>query len=66
MYLVQDSLHEVKTGVVEDWVRHSPPGSTYQFERIGYFCIDPDSTQNKVREQQVPKTVSVFTVFVFG
>ena len=21
-----------------------PPGSRYQFERLGYFCVDPDST----------------------
>ncbi len=24
------------------------PGSTCQFERIGYFCVDPDSTSERL------------------
>ena len=23
------------------------PGERYQFERVGYFCVDPDSTPQK-------------------
>ena len=23
------------------------PGSRYQFERLGYFCVDPDSTSGR-------------------
>ena len=24
------------------------PGSRYQFERLGYFCVDPDSTADRL------------------
>ena len=24
-----------------------PPGSRYQFERLGYFCVDKDSTPER-------------------
>jgi glutaminyl-tRNA synthetase len=26
---------------------HQPPGSRFQFERQGYFCVDEDSTDEK-------------------
>jgi len=26
---------------VEPWLRQAAPGSRYQFERLGYFCVDP-------------------------
>jgi glutaminyl-tRNA synthetase len=29
---------------LEPSVAGSPPGMRYQFERVGYFCVDPDST----------------------
>jgi len=39
-----DSL-EVLTGCkLEPSVKGSPGGTRYQFERLGYFCVDPDST----------------------
>ena len=28
--------------------RRAAPGSRYQFERLGYFCVDPDSTPGKL------------------
>jgi glutaminyl-tRNA synthetase len=28
---------------VEPGLKGSEPGSRYQFERLGYFCVDPDS-----------------------
>ena len=34
----------VKRGFVERSLAESPPGSRWQFERLGYFCTDPDST----------------------
>jgi glutaminyl-tRNA synthetase len=35
---------EVLTGCqVEPALRDAAPGSRYQFERLGYFCVDPDS-----------------------
>ncbi|MDH7601111.1 MAG: glutamine--tRNA ligase/YqeY domain fusion protein [Armatimonadota bacterium] len=39
---------EVKRCFVEPSVVGSPVGTRYQFERIGYFCVDPDSTPEKL------------------
>ena len=30
---------------LEPSIADAPPGSRYQFERLGYFCVDPDSTR---------------------
>ena len=42
-----DSL-KVTTCYVEPSVSGSQPGTRYQFERQGYFCVDSDSTQEKL------------------
>eukprot|EP00612_Vaucheria_litorea_P003277 CAMPEP_0171468966 /NCGR_PEP_ID=MMETSP0945-20130129/10963_1 /TAXON_ID=109269 /ORGANISM="Vaucheria litorea, Strain CCMP2940" /LENGTH=567 /DNA_ID=CAMNT_0011997939 /DNA_START=70 /DNA_END=1770 /DNA_ORIENTATION=+ len=34
--------------VVDDSVRDSKPGNAYQFERIGFFVVDNDSSKNKM------------------
>jgi glutaminyl-tRNA synthetase len=34
---------EVLTSKVEPSLREAQPGTRYQFERMGYFCVDPDS-----------------------
>lgn len=41
-----DSL-EVRTAYVERSLKNVEPGYRCQFERIGYFCADPDSTPEK-------------------
>lgn len=46
--IAEDSLKEVSTALVEESVCSSPAGTRFQFERIGYFCVDSDSTPNKV------------------
>ena len=33
---------------VESTVRDAEPGAKFQFERLGYFCVDPDSTPAKL------------------
>ncbi|GAG53502.1 unnamed protein product, partial [marine sediment metagenome] len=33
---------------VEPSLAGAAPGSRYQFERQGYFCVDPDSTDGKL------------------
>ncbi len=38
---------EVVQGFVEPSLAGAVPGSRYQFERQGYFCVDPDSTAAK-------------------
>lgn len=45
--LNDDSL-KVVTAKVEPEVTGAEPGTTYQFERTGYFCVDPDSTDDKL------------------
>lgn len=42
-----DSL-EIKRGFVEPSLANAAPGSQYQFERRGYFCVDKDTTDNKL------------------
>lgn len=39
-HLNPDSLVVVPGAVVEPSVRDDPPGTHYQFERVGYFCSD--------------------------
>jgi glutaminyl-tRNA synthetase len=40
---------EVLTGCkLEPSLASAAPGSRYQFERLGYFCVDPDSTPGKL------------------
>jgi len=40
---------DVLTGArLEPSVLNAPPGTRYQFERLGYFCVDPDSVQGKM------------------
>ncbi len=47
-YINPNSL-EVLTGCfVEPSVKGAAAGSRYQFERLGYFCVDPDSTAGKL------------------
>ncbi len=38
-----DSLKVLRECKLEPSVAGAVPGSRYQFERIGYFCVDPDS-----------------------
>ena len=41
-----NSFH-VLTGYVEPSLAHTQPGDRFQFERVGYFCTDQDSTDEK-------------------
>ena len=45
--LNENSL-KVATCLVEPTLQGAEPGSRYQFERTGYFCVDPDSTDEKL------------------
>ncbi len=42
-FLNPDSLH-IQKGYVEEWAAQQPPLTYLQFQRIGYFNVDPDST----------------------
>ena len=39
-----ESLETLTSCRVEPSLAGAEPGSRYQFERLGYFCVDPDST----------------------
>jgi len=39
---------EKRTGFIEAGMAGAPVGSFYQFERLGYFCVDPDSRSGKM------------------
>jgi glutaminyl-tRNA synthetase len=42
-----DSLEIVSEAKLEPSLANAAPGSRYQFERLGYFCVDPDSKPDK-------------------
>ena len=44
-YLNPNSLATLTTCRVEPSLANAVPGSRYQFERKGYFCVDPDSSE---------------------
>jgi glutaminyl-tRNA synthetase len=39
---------EIVTGKLEPSLAHAAPGDRFQFERLGYFCVDKDSTADKL------------------
>ncbi len=43
-YLNPTSLERITGCLVEPSLRQTTPGARYQFERLGYFCTDIDST----------------------
>ncbi len=47
-YLNPDSLEVLTSSRVEPGLAKAKPGEIYQFERQGYFCVDPDSSSDKL------------------
>ncbi|MBK8196018.1 MAG: glutamine--tRNA ligase/YqeY domain fusion protein [Lewinellaceae bacterium] len=43
-----DSLHVVEQAMVEPALAAVRTGETFQFTRLGYFCVDPDSTPDRI------------------
>jgi len=43
-----DSLEVLPSCRVEPSVAGAAPGTRYQFERLGYFCVDADSTEDRL------------------
>ncbi|ARN78485.1 glutamine--tRNA ligase [Nonlabens spongiae] len=46
-FINPDSL-EIITAYGEPSLKNLPVGETVQFQRLGYFCVDPDSTEDKM------------------
>ncbi|HON15810.1 MAG TPA: glutamine--tRNA ligase/YqeY domain fusion protein [Spirochaetota bacterium] len=42
-----DSL-KVVTAYIEPFIKSAKVGEKFQFDRTGYFCVDPDSTEDKL------------------
>ncbi|MGC8490318.1 MAG: glutamine--tRNA ligase/YqeY domain fusion protein [Syntrophobacteraceae bacterium] len=47
-FINPDSLEVIRDAKLEPSLSGLLPGSTFQFERLGYFCVDPDSTPDKM------------------
>ncbi|HEC82721.1 MAG TPA: glutamine--tRNA ligase/YqeY domain fusion protein [Thermoplasmatales archaeon] len=47
-FLNPDSLKIIKNCKVEPAVKKLKPFDRFQFERVGYFCVDPDTTPEKL------------------
>lgn len=47
-FLNPDSLHVVQHALAEPWLSTATDGTSYQFLRKGYFCLDPDSTPERL------------------
>ena len=43
-----NSIEVISPAFVEPSVKSASPGTRFQFERQGYFCVDPDSTPDKL------------------
>ncbi len=41
-----ESLDVLTSCQIEPSLKDAVPGNRYQFERLGYFCVDPDSSKN--------------------
>uniref|UniRef100_UPI004049E655 glutamine--tRNA ligase/YqeY domain fusion protein n=1 Tax=Flavobacterium sp. TaxID=239 RepID=UPI004049E655 len=46
-YINPNSL-EIKTGFLEPSLQDAKPGTQVQFQRLGYFCVDKDSSAEKL------------------
>lgn len=46
-YINPNSL-QVITGYIEPSLKEAKSGTAYQFQRLGYFCVDADSTSEKL------------------
>ncbi|MCB5253747.1 MAG: glutamine--tRNA ligase, partial [Candidatus Cloacimonetes bacterium] len=47
-YLNPDSLTINDTALGESSLAEAAPGEKYQFLRLGYFSVDPDTTKDKI------------------
>src|SRR5208282_999265 len=43
-----NSLEIVNNAKLEPSLASAKPGDRFQFERVGYFCVDPDSSESKL------------------
>lgn len=46
--LINPNSKKVVTGFVEPSLKDSKQGEKFQFERVGYFCVDPDTQKDNL------------------
>lgn len=46
-FLNPDSLKVLQECRLEPMLKNAKPGEKFQFQRLGYFCVDPDSSHNQ-------------------
>ncbi len=47
-FLNPQSLNLLNNCKLEPWLAQAKPGDKFQFQRLGYFCVDPVSIKNKL------------------
>jgi glutaminyl-tRNA synthetase len=47
-YINPDSLHVISNAYAEPALKSAKPGDKFQFIRKGYFCVDKDSSEEKI------------------
>ena len=47
-YLNPESIETLTSCRIEPEMASAAPGERCQFERLGYFCVDPDSSKDKL------------------
>ena len=43
-----DSMQILTESIIEPGLKDAKPGEKFQFERVGYFCVDTESTAEKL------------------
>lgn len=49
LFVIQNSLQVISSALVDSSVKGAKVLDKFQFERVGYFALDPDSTADKVK-----------------
>lgn len=47
-FINPDSLKVIENAFLEPHLLNAKPGDRFQFERLGYFCVDKDATEDKL------------------
>ncbi len=47
-FINPDSLSVLKNCKAEPFLKETKAGDRFQFERLGYFCVDKDTSENKI------------------
>ena len=55
-FINEDSLRVLTGCKLESCLKTAKPGDRFQFQRLGYFCVDPDSSEEKL---VINRTVSL-------